>query len=126
MSRRFRSIAIAIVVVAAFAATGLAATPATAPKAKAARPHSLVGTLQKFDETGKMLTVQTGKGSETLTLESSARIHQGSKSLSPADLASHTGAKVKIRYSEVNGQKMAEDVRLASAAPAKVTKTAKK
>lgn len=124
MSRRFRSIAIVIVAVAAFAATGLAATPATAPKA--ARPHSLVGTLQKFDETGKMLTVQTGKGSETLALESNALIHQGSKSLTAADLASHTGAKVKIRYSEVNGQKMAEDVRLVSAAPAKVTKTAKR
>jgi len=53
-----------------------------------------------------------------------ARIQRASKTLAVADLASHTGDRVKVRYMESGGQKQAQSVTLSSAAVVK--KTAKK
>jgi hypothetical protein len=104
----------------------LAATPlaAAAPAAKA-RTHSVVGTLQRFDSTGRMLTLATGKGSMTLPLAASAQIHEGTRTIAPGDLSSHTGSRVKVWYSENHGRKTAEEVRLVAASPGTATKAKK-
>jgi hypothetical protein len=91
--------------------------PATAKPAKV-HSRSVVGTLQQFDTTGRTLTVSTGKGNVTLPLAASAEIHQGTKTIAPGDLSSHTGSRIKVRYSENNGQKTAEEVRLVAASKA--------
>jgi hypothetical protein len=97
------------VLVTALALTGssLYAAPARA------KSQSIVGTLQKVDD--KTLTVETTKGTETVTLAPSARIHHGSKTLAAADLSGQTGARVKVRYTNANGQKEAQSVTVASA-----------
>lgn len=100
---------------AAVALVVLVVAPVTAkPRAKA-NTRAVVGTLQQFDSTGRTLTLATGKGSMTLPLAASAQIHEGTKTIAPGDLSSHTGSRVKVRYTENNGQKTAEEVRLVAA-----------
>jgi len=119
MSGTFRSLGLAAAVTLAFAAGAAAAPQASQTKpAKSAKAttgsHSVSGTLEKFDASGKMLTLKTSTGSETLTLSSDAKIHQGSQSLSAADLSAHTGSRVRVHYTESNGQKTAQDVMLSA------------
>jgi len=99
--------------------------PATAKPSAKARTHSVVGTLQQFDSTGRTLTLATGKGNMTLPLAASAQIHEGTKSIAPGDLSAHTGSRVKVRYTENNGQKTAEEVRLVAASSKAATKANK-
>ena len=115
MTRISRILAIALVAV-----LGVGGAAFAAPVKSQA--HSLIGTLDKVD--GQTLTVKTAKGSETVMLAPTARIHRASKTLAVADLASHTGDRVKVRYMESGGQKQAQSVTLSSAAVVK--KTAKK
>jgi hypothetical protein len=120
MFRSHRSLAIACLMVLAMATTGFAAPG----KAKSA---SITGTLQKVD--GQTLTIQTAKGTETVMLAPTAQIRRGSKTLGAADLSSETGTRVKVTYTETNGQKQARMVSVSSAATqasAKKAGTAKK
>ena len=100
---------------AAIAAVALGGSSLSASTAKP-KAQSLVGTLQKVD--GQTLTVQTDKGTETLTLAPKAEIHHGSKSIAAADLSSQTGSRVKVRYMSANGQKQAESVTVSAEKPA--------
>lgn len=104
MTRSYRAFALAVVATLALAASSTAATV----KAKSA-----IGTLQKVD--GQTLTVQTQKGTETMMLAPSARIRSHAKAVSTADLSAHVGDRVKVRYTENNGQKQASTVTLSSA-----------
>ena len=110
---------------AAVALVTLVVVPATAKPGAKARTHSVVGTLQQFDSTGRTLTLATGKGSMTLPLAASAQIHEGTKTIAPGDLSSHTGSRVKVRYTENNGQRTAEEVRLVAASSKTATKAQK-
>lgn len=110
---------------AAAALVMLVVAPATAKPAVKARTHSVVGTLQQFDSTGRTLTLATGKGSMTLPLAASAQIHEGTKTIPPGDLSSHMGSRVKVRYTENNGQRTAEEVRLVAASSKAATKAHK-
>jgi len=107
MFRSYRSLAIALIAVIALAGASLSA----AAKAKSA---SITGTLQKVD--GQTLTIQTAKGAETVMLAPTAKIRQGSKTLTASDLTSDTGARVKVTYTSANGQKQAQMVSVSSAA----------
>ena len=118
MSRTVRSMITAVV-----ASLALAALAGAAPT-KAAKTHSVVGTIQKYDAAAKTLTVATAKGSETVTLGTDTHVMSGSKRLSTADLSAQTGTRVKVAYTEANGQKMARNVRIA-AAPMKAASAAK-
>lgn len=108
MFRSYRSLGIALVAVLALAGASLSAAPA---KAKSA---SVTGTLQKVD--GQTLTIQTTKGAETVMLAPTAKIRQGTKTLVASDLTSDTGARVKVTYTQINGQKQATAVSVSSAA----------
>ena len=117
MSRTIRSLA--VVVLAMFVATAVSAAPAqatrtqrTAPKAAATATHSLTGTLDKYDALGNSIVVNTGKGTETLSLAPDSSIRMGAARVAPADLTAHTGQRVKVRYSETNGQKMVQTLQL--------------
>ena len=121
MSRTFTSLA--VVVLAMFVATAASAAPAqatrtqqSAPKAAAAATHSLTGTLEKYDASGNTIVVNTGKGTETLSLASDSSIRMGAARVAPADLTAHTGQRVKVRYSETNGQKMVQTLQLEGSA----------
>ena len=86
-----------------------AAKTAAAPKPKA---HSVVGTLDKYDSGANSIVVNTGKGTETLSLSSTSAVRMGAKTMAAADLSSHTGDRVKVRYSELNGQRTVQSVQI--------------
>ena len=86
-----------------------AAKTTTAPKPKA---HSVVGTLDKYDSGANAIVVNTGKGTETLSLSSTSAVRMGARTMSAADLSSHTGDRVKVRYSESNGQRTVQSVQI--------------
>lgn len=94
-----------------------------APKPKA---HSVVGTLDKYDSGANSIVVNTGKGTETLSLSSTSAVRMGAKTMTAADLSSHTGDHVKVRYSESNGQRTVQSVQIqAKAAPKQVAASSK-
>jgi hypothetical protein len=120
MARSFRLIAVAVMTVLAMS------MPAFAAQAKGAKAKTMTisGTLQKVE--GQTLTVQTSKGSETVMLGASAVIRRAGKTVSASDLGGETNSRVTIRYTENNGQKMAQSVTLAAAPKAGAAKVAKK
>jgi hypothetical protein len=103
----------------------LAASASTAGKAKAhASSHSATGTIEKYES--NMLTLKTSSGDEQFALGTSARIRNGSKSIKADDLSGLTGQRAKVRYTESNGQRMAQSIMVSgtskSAAKGKTTK----
>lgn len=116
MFRSYRSRALALV--AALALTGASLSAAAKTTA------SITGTLLKVD--GQTLTIQTTKGSQTVMLAPTAQIRLGSKTLGASDLSTETGARVKVTYTEANGQKQAHMVSVSSATPASAKKPAAK
>jgi hypothetical protein len=131
----FRSLTIAAAlftlsapVFAAQATTAKAATKtAKAPKTTAITAS---GTVSKFDASSNTLTVTTPKGDVSFMVDSTASITANGKKVMASDLPSRVGHKVVVRYTESNGQKTAQSVRLSMAAPktasAKKTSTATK
>jgi hypothetical protein len=117
MFRSYRSLAIALIATVALAGVGVSAQA----KAKSA---SITGTLQKVD--GQILTIQSPKGVETVTLAPTAQIRRGSKTLASSDLSAATGARVKVTYTEANGQKQARTVSVSSATQPSAKKPATK
>lgn len=99
-----------------------AAKTTTAPKPKA---HSVVGTLDKYDSGANSIVVNTGKGTETLSLTSTSAVRMGAKTMTASDLSSHTGDRVKVRYSESNGQRTVQSVQIQGKAVTKVAASSK-
>jgi hypothetical protein len=95
---------------------GATAVVLTVASASVAAPReatrAVIGTLQKIE--GLTLTLQTPRGTETVTLSPSAEVRVGSRVLGIPDLASHTGARVKVRYIETAGHKEGQSVTVAS------------
>ena len=110
MSRMFQLFGAGILALAV--ATSASASPAQAKTAKKAAAHSVTGTLEKYDASGNSIVVKTTKGDETLSLGSATSIRMGATRMTPADLNGHTGQKVKVRYSEVNGKQTAQTVQV--------------
>jgi hypothetical protein len=119
-------------------ATTTAPAKATAPATAAAKPAkapkttfiTASGTVTKFDAASKTLTVTTPKGDVSFMVDSTASVMANGKKVMASDLPSHVGHKVVVRYTEANGQKMAQSVRVSMAAPknasAKKTSATKK
>lgn len=76
--------------------------------------RSLVGTLDQVDADATEFVVKTTNGKQRFILQSGATIRQGSKTIKAADLASHKGEKVKVRYRESSGEHRAEWIVVAS------------
>jgi hypothetical protein len=103
-------------------ATKSAAAKTATPKAKS---HSIVGTLDKYDAGANTIVVNTGKGTETLSLSSTSSVRMGAKTMSASDLSAHSGNRVKVRYSDANGQRTVESVQIEGAPAAKQAATPK-
>ena len=74
--------------------------------------RAIVGTLQRVQ--GETLTVLTSRGTEKVTLSSSATVRAGSHMLTVADLASRVGTRIKVRYKESGGEKEAQSITVAA------------
>jgi hypothetical protein len=88
-------------------------------KAAAASAH---GTLTAVDTAANSITLKSGKHEWTFSLAQDAVIHEGSKTITIADLAGHKGHDAKVHYTESAGSKVATSVMVAgSSKPAKPT-----
>ena len=115
MSRMFQLLGAGILALAV--ATSASASPAQAAKgAKKAAAHSITGTLEKYDASANSIVVKTAKGDETVSLASATSIRMGATRMTPSDLSGHTGQRVKVRYSEVNGKQTVQTVQIEGAA----------
>jgi hypothetical protein len=104
------------------------AAPAKVKPAKAAASHTTlvtVGKLAKFDAPTSMLTVTTATGDVTFTVSPTTKIQEGSKPLGAANLAADAGRNVRVSYSEKNGAKTVESIRVTPAATPKAAKAKK-
>jgi hypothetical protein len=114
MSRTFTSLG--VVALAMFVAVGtvLAQAPAGSAKSSTASAvaRSVTGTLERYDATGNTIVVNTGKSTETLSLGSDSSIRMGAARMSPSDLTAHAGQKVKVRYTQANGQRMVQTLQI--------------
>ncbi|HEV3214491.1 MAG TPA: hypothetical protein VGZ27_02145 [Vicinamibacterales bacterium] len=96
-----------------------ASAPAKATKtAKASKTTSITasGTVSKFDAASNTLTVTTPKGDVAFMVDSSASIMAGGKKVMASDLPNQVGHKVVVHYTEANGMKTAQSVRVGTAA----------
>jgi hypothetical protein len=117
------------ILVAAFAGVGMAAQTATKAKAPAAaaapaapKALSATGKIVGFDDATKTLTLSTAKGEEKFVLGSSARLQEGAKTITAANLSGLAGHQAKVRYTASGSDKAAESVMVSGGARAKSSK----
>jgi phage baseplate assembly protein gpV len=122
---RFPAIVAAVVVAAAAISGQAISAQATKPAKTTSHHEAVAGKLQSYDASSKVLKVQTSKGEQQFTVANDAVVRQGAKKLTADDLASHSGQNVKVRYTESNGQKMADSITVAGG-PAQSASTKKK
>jgi len=82
---------------------------------------SVVGTLESVSPGAAQIVVSTTGGKQTFAVENGAMVRQGSRTIKAADLQSHKGERVKVRYRESGGVKHAAWIVLA-APPSKKAK----
>jgi hypothetical protein len=75
---------------------------------------AVIGTLRQIDRWQRTITVSTPMGVETLTLSREVAVHQGARTLPVSALARHADERVKVWYRELDGQRVATEVRLAA------------
>lgn len=68
---------------------------------------SVVGTLESVSANAAQIVVSTTSGKQTFTVDNGATVRQGSRTIKTADLQSHKGERVKVRYRESGGVKRA-------------------
>ncbi len=101
---------------AATAPQGDPAPQATAPAPAA--ESALVGTIEHFEASARRLVLQTASDAHiAFTLAPDAIIRLGSRTLPPAELASHRGRKAKVRFTQANGRRTAHWVVISSDPP---------
>ncbi len=89
-------------------------TAAKTQTVKVAKPVALSasGTVAKFDEATKTLTVTTKTGDKDFTLAADAKIMVGAKAAAAGDLMA--GKKVKVTYATMDGKHVASKVTIAA------------
>jgi hypothetical protein len=125
--RKFILASSVAVLVAALAGAGLSAQTGATAKAAAATPAtpkalSATGKIVGFDDATKTLTLSTAKGEEKFVLGSSARLQEGAKTITAANLSSLAGHQAKVRYTASGSDKAAESVMVSGGARAKSSK----
>jgi len=79
---------------------------------------ALVGTIEKFEQAERQLVLKTHEGHRvTFTLDGSAVVRMGSKTVTASDLGRHSGRRAKVRFTESDGKRTAHWVMISSEAP---------
>ena len=79
---------------------------------------SLIGTIDRFEEAERRLTLQTKDGTKvSFVVAADATIRMGPHTLPVQDLSSHHGRKAKVRYTVANGHRTAHWVAISSDPP---------
>ena len=79
---------------------------------------ALVGTIEKFEQAARELVVRTHEGRHvTFVVDDAAVVRMGSHTLKVAELATHSGRRAKVRFTEADGKRTAHWVTISSEAP---------
>jgi hypothetical protein len=93
---------------------------ALAPAVEQQPPEkAVVGTLESVSAGAAQIVVSTSSGKQTFSVDSGAMVRQGSRTIKAAELPSHKGERVKVRYRESGGVKRAAWIVLAAPPPAR-------
>jgi hypothetical protein len=93
---------------------------ALAPAVEQQPPEkAVVGTLESVTAGATQIVVSTATGKQTFNVDSGAMVRQGSRTIKAAELQSHKGERVKVRYRESGGVKRAAWIVLAAPPPKK-------
>jgi hypothetical protein len=84
---------------------------------------ALVGTIEKVEQAERRLILRTHDGRVTFILAATAILRMGSKTLSLADLGSHSGRRAKVRYTTADGRRTAHWVVVSSEPPKTIQET---
>ena len=102
------------------AVQGTSGAPPQRPQPSPQPPErAATGSLDKVDVPAMEIVVATTSGKLTLHVQKDATIRQGSRTLTPAELARHKGERVKVRYRETAGEKHTYLITLAAPATKK-------
>ena len=93
-----------------YAQTTKSAKPAKTSTSAAPKEASATGKIVGFDDASKTLTISTSKGEEKFVLGSTVQLHEGSKTITSANLSSLTGQQAKVRYTVSGSDKTADSV----------------
>jgi uncharacterized protein YpmB len=109
--------------VAALGGVGYAQTTKSAKPAKTSAPAapkaaSATGKIVSYDDASKTLTISTSKGEEKFVLGSSAKLNEGAKTITAANLSSLAGQQAKVHYTVSGTDKTAESVMVSAPAHA--------
>jgi len=83
------------------------ATQATLP---APTTLSVRGTIEKYDESTRTLSLSTSNGTVQFVVGSTTRIRQGWRKVDASELQKLTGDRATVRYTEFGGHKSVESV----------------
>jgi hypothetical protein len=101
-------------------AATLAAPPRIAGGSAATiRPSesSIIGTIERFEEAARRLTIQTRTGRVAFVLATNATVRMGPHTLALAELPGTHGRKAKVRFTVTNGRRTAHWVAISSEPP---------
>lgn len=70
----------------------------------------MLGTIDKYDASTRMLTLSTSNGTLRFPVSSTARIRQGGQTIDASELAKLSGYRAAVRYPESAGSKTVESV----------------
>jgi len=79
---------------------------------QASSEASSIGTLVGYDTKTRVLTIRVGKEPESFVLAQKASVRLGSRVLREEEIGSHAGLKVKVRFTESGGRRVANSVML--------------
>jgi len=79
-------------------------------KAQASAESAVVGTLSGYNVKTRVLTVKVDKDLQRFVLAEKASVHLGSQVQQAGDIPAQAGHKVKVRFVESGGKRLAETV----------------
>ena len=116
---RFISVPMSRVIIRSVAVTALLAAVAQpaghVARAQASVENAVVGTLSGYDAKTRVLTVKVGKDLQTFVLAGKASVHLGARVLPESDIMAQAGRKVKVRFVESGGKRVAQTVMFSQA-----------
>ena len=79
---------------------------------------SVIGTIDKFEDTARQLTLKTKDGSKvSFVIASDATIRMGPRTLPLQELATNNGRRAKVRFTMSDGRRTAHWVAVSSEPP---------
>ena len=105
MYRTFTGI---LIVLATFANPGR--PPVAVSWEQTAPDSAAIGTLSGYDPKTRILTIKCQKTDQAFVLAAKASVRLGAEVLSDDEIVKQTGKRVKVRYTEAGGKRLAHSV----------------